>query len=230
MKKILLLLSIVLIFATFTGCKKKTSFSPSNPVTITMWHVYGEQADSPMNSLVEEFNATVGQEKGITVTVTNISGTSKIGEQLFDAKEEVPGALEMPDIFSCHTATALSLGTENLVDFQKYFTEEELKNYVPEFLEDGRMDGKLNIFPVSKSSYALFVNGSQFQRFSKETGITYDKLSTWEGFFEAAEKYYQWSEGKPFCAFDYLIRHIELDILSKGEEIKYTRTVYTRKM
>ncbi|MBQ4136664.1 MAG: extracellular solute-binding protein, partial [Clostridia bacterium] len=32
----------------------------------------------------------------------------------------------------------------------------------------------------------------------------------------------EWSDGKAFCAFDYLIRHIELDILSRYGELEYT--------
>ena len=43
-----------------------------------------------------------------------------------------------------------------------------------------------------------------------------------KSFFAAAEKYYTWSGGKPFCAFDYLIRHMELDVLSRTGEMEYT--------
>ncbi len=38
----------------------------------------------------------------------------------------------------------------------------------------------------------------------------------WDGFFEAAAKYYDWSSGKPFCAFDYLLRSVELNAISSG--------------
>jgi len=164
---------------------------------------------------VKEFNATVGQEKGIVVTVTNVTSTSKIGGQLKAAMNGEPGSPEMPDLFSAHTSHAGLLGAENLVNWDNWFSEKELKKYVPEFVESGRTDSGLSIFPVSKSSYALFINGSQFDRFSADTGVTYDDLATWEGFFAAAEKYYTWSEGKTFCALDYLIRHVELDIQSK---------------
>ena len=78
MKKFIpLLLAAIFAMVGMTGCSEKTLLSPNDPVTLTMWHVYGEQADSPMNVLVEEFNRTVGQEKGIIINVTNITGTSK---------------------------------------------------------------------------------------------------------------------------------------------------------
>ena len=47
-----------------------------------MWHVYGEQANSPMNDFVEKFNATVGKEKGIVIDVTLMSNAAQIGKTL----------------------------------------------------------------------------------------------------------------------------------------------------
>ena len=221
MTRIIVLLISVMLLIGMTGCSNPTLLDPDNPVTLSLWHVYGEQADSPMNQLIAEFNATVGQEKGIVVTVTNVTNTSKIGGQLKSALNEEPGAPEMPDLFSAHTSHAGLLGAENLVNWKDWFSEKELKEYVPEFVDSGMTDAGLSIFPVSKSSYALFLNGSQFDRFSSDTGVTYDDLATWEGFFDAAAKYYEWSGGKTFCAMDYLIRHVELDIQSKKGEATF---------
>ncbi len=227
MKKISsILLLVAFLLLTLLGCQisdgRKTLLDPANPVTLTIWHVYGEQADAPMNLLIDEFNDTVGKEKGIQIRVTNVTGTSKILSQLLEAQSGNPGALQLPDLFSCHTQNASSLGIENLLDFSEWFTENELDGYVPEFLDSGTIDGKLAVFPVSKSTYALFINGSQFDRFAADTGVTYESLADWDGFFAVAEKYYEWSNGKAFCAFDYLIRHIELDVLSKEGELEYT--------
>ncbi len=225
-KLISFLLLTATLLLTLSGCQnaagKKTLLDPANPVTLTIWHVYGEQSDAPMNLLIEEFNDTLGKDKGIQVRVTNVTGTSKILAQLLEAQADNPGAAELPDLFSCHTQNAPSLGAENLLDFGEWFSEDELAGYVPEFLDSGMLDGKLAVFPVSKSTYALFINGSQFDRFRADTGVTYESLSDWSGFFAAAEKYYEWSDGKPFCAFDYLIRHIELDVLSKAGKLEYT--------
>ena len=216
MKKLIaLIFSLLLITSAMTSCGQTTLLDPDAPVTLSLWHVYGEQADAPMNKLVEEFHATVGHEKGIVITVTNVTNTSKIGGQLKAAMNGEPGASEMPDLFSAHTSHAGLLGAENLVNWNDWFSEKELDKYVQEFVDSGITDAGLSIFPVTKSSYALFINGSQFERFSSDTGVTYEDLATWEGFFDAAEKYYEWSGGKTFCAMDYLIRHVELDLQSK---------------
>ena len=69
------------------GCGgSKTLLSPKDPTMLSIWHVYGEQADSPMNRLLTEFNDTVGREKGILLNVTNMTNSAAIGGQLQDAK------------------------------------------------------------------------------------------------------------------------------------------------
>lgn len=91
MQKFLTLLISLLLLAglvgCLAGCGEQTTLDPNNPVTLSFWHVYGEQADAPMNRHVAEFNASVGPEKGIVVTVTNVTNTSKIGGQLKSAMD-----------------------------------------------------------------------------------------------------------------------------------------------
>ncbi len=223
MKRIISLLLVGLLLLTaLTGCNKKTLLDPEKPVTLTMWHVYGEQADSPMNRLIEEFNSTVGKEKGIIIDVTLMSSTAQIGEKLLTAQANGAGALEMPDLFFCHNNNAEELGSENLLNWYEVFSNDELDSYVPAFLEDGVVSDSLSVFPVSKSTHLLFVAGTRFERFGAATGVTYDDLKTWKGFFEVAEKYYEYSGGEPFCAIDYLIRAVELNAMEKGEKDFYT--------
>lgn len=211
-----------LLLTTFAGCEKRTALNADDPVTLTLWHVYGEQADSPMNRLVEEFNQTVGKEQGIIINVSLMSSTSQIGVKLLAAKAGTLGAMEMPDLFFCHSNNAIELGVDSLLDWNELFSGEELAEYVPGFLEDGMVEGRLSVFPISKSTHLLFIAGRPFERFSEETAVTYDDLATWEGFFAAAEKYYAYSGGKPFCALDYPIRAIELNAMEKGGKSFYT--------
>lgn len=227
MKKLLsATFSFILIFCTFfafSGCgENKTLLDPSNPVTVSMWHVYGEQADSPMNELIEDFNATLGKEKGVIVNVTNISNANDIGRKLLDAKNDKAGALDMPDLFFCHTNNAMDLGVDDLIDWNDYFTKTELDAFVSDFINDGKIGDSLAVLPVSKSTHLLFVAGGVFDDFAKQAKVSYDDLSTWDGFFTVAEKYYDWSGGKPFCAIDYLTRCVELNALSQGATDLYT--------
>lgn len=225
-KRILTLLiaatALLAIPFTFVACNKNNSLlDPKKPTTLTMWHVYGEQSNSPMNDFVEKFNATVGKEKGIVIDVTLMSNASQIGKKLKDAQAGKAGSKDMPDLFFCHSGDAQSLGADNLLNWKDYFTPTELDAFVPDFLSDGMLGDRLSVFPVSKSTYLLFIAGGVFERFAAATNVSVSDLETWDGFFTVAEKYYEWSGGKPFCAIDYLIRLAELCAISDGESVSY---------
>lgn len=221
MKKLFSILLVVAItlggVIGFVGCSEsKTLLDPDNPVTLTMWHVYGEQADSPMNRLIDEFNQTVGKDNGIIVNVTLMSSATHIGQKLLDAQAGKAGTTDMPDLFFCHASNAQELGADNLIDWKDLFDEKELDTYVDDFVTNGIVDGALSVLPISKSTHCLFIAGGVFDKFALECGVSYDDLATWDGFFSVAEKYYVWSGGQPFCAIDYLLRCVELNAMSKG--------------
>ena len=220
-KRILSLLLSAALLLALSACGEDTLLNKREPVTVTFWHVYGEQSGSPMDVLVQEFNRTVGTDKGVRVQVTNLSSASMIGGFLKEAQKG--GDLQdMPDLFTCHISDATALGEDNLVDWRDWFTEEELSDFVPGFLADGTAeDGKLLLFPISKSTQLLMFNGSGFSRFSQATGANYDDLATWDGFYDTARKFSDWA-GTPFCALDYPIRAVELCALERGSGNLYT--------
>lgn len=225
MKKRLLslLLLCTLVFA-LSGCGEKTLLNKKKLVSLTFWHVYGEQAGSPVDLLVQEFNRTVGQERGVQVQVTGMSSASQIGGYLKEAQSGGKDVQEMPDLFTCHIIDALELGEDNLVPWNEQFTPDELSDFIPGFLSDGTAeDGRLLIFPVSKSTQLLMCNGSGFGRFSAATGVGYEDLAAWEGFYDAAGRFYDWSD-KPFCALDYPICAVELNALERGSGDFYTES------
>ena len=216
-RRTFLKLAAVLPGLVLAGCGgSKTLLSAKDPTMLSIWHVYGEQADSPMNRLLTEFNDTVGKEKGILLNVTNMTNSAAIGSQLQDAKADKPGALDLPDLFSAHASDASALGIETLVDWNDWFTAEDMAAYVPGFVQDGIIDGRQVVFPVSKSTQLIFLNGSQYARFAADTGAQLSTLATWDGFFTMADSYRQWSQGKPFCALDYPLRLVELNALEQG--------------
>lgn len=223
MKKIVkftLIFSLLMI--CLCGCSSSSKLDPKAPVTLTMWHVYGEQADSPMNRLITEFNETVGKEKGIIINVTRISNSKEIGAMLASAFKNEPGAPEIPDLFFSHNNNVDQIGVDNVLDWNEWFSDDELKDFMNSFLEEGTVKESLAVLPVSKSTQLLFINGSEFDRFSTTSGITYEDLSTWDGLFDASEAYFSWSDGKPMCVFDYLLRAVELNMLSQDQEVLFT--------
>ena len=130
MKKTLPIIVFVCMLALLLfGCdKQETLLDPHKPVTLTMWHVYGEQADSPMNRYVEDFNRTVGKENGIIINVTLMSNASQIGQKLVHAQHGVAGVPAMPDLFFCHNSNAQELGAEKLLNWRDFFSASDLSD------------------------------------------------------------------------------------------------------
>ena len=99
--------SILILSFTVSGCQG--SAKKSEPVVLTLWHVYGGQVDSPLNKIIDRFNDTYGKEEGIYVQVTSVSNTNTIHEAVLAAGKNEPGAAELPDIFVSYPKTVLSL-------------------------------------------------------------------------------------------------------------------------
>ena len=116
---------------------------------------------------------------------------------------------------------------DNLVDFNDYFSKEELDAYIPAFVEEGMIEDKLLIFPIAKSTEILFVDKTLFDRFARETGASLSDLQTWEGLFDTSVKYYRWTDaqtpdvendGKNFFVHDYHFNHMQIGAKSLGNE------------
>ena len=148
---------------SLSACIKQSS--KKEPVTVSIWHVYGGQVSSPLNDIIDEFNSTVGREKGIYVQVTSVSNTNSIHEAVLAASNNELGASELPNMFVSYPKTVVALKDSNiLVDYRDYFSEEKLSEFVPEFIEEGMIDGKLNILPLAKSTEIMFINKDEDAR------------------------------------------------------------------
>lgn len=163
-RKLIILLTAVALFCT--GCSG-TAKKEETPTTITVWHVYGGQTDSPLNDLIDAFNQTVGKEQRINVQVTSVSNTNTIHELVLAAANGEPGAPELPDLFVSYPKTVMALPDDSiLVDYQDYFSEEELSAFLPAFVEEGIVNDRLVVLPVAKSTEIMYINQTIFDRFS----------------------------------------------------------------
>ena len=83
---IVIAMVLAIPFSLIACAKNGTLLDPKKPTTLTMWHVYGEQVDSPMKNHIEQFNSTIGKEKGIVINVTLMSNAAQIGKKLVSAQ------------------------------------------------------------------------------------------------------------------------------------------------
>lgn len=220
-------LSVLFILSlAFSGCV--SAEKENQPLTISIWHVYGGQTDSPLNDLIDEFNETVGKDEGIHIEVTMVSNNKNIHNDILAASNFDPGAPSLPDIFVAYPSTVMAMPDDNiLVDYRDYFSVEEISRFIPSFVEDGEVGERLVCLPVAKSTELLFINKNAFDRFSAETGISVESLSTWEGLYEAAEIYAGWSDektpetendGKALFVHDFHFNYFQVGVESLGED------------
>ena len=153
------------------GSSGKTLLSPKDPTLLSIWHVYGEQADSPMNRLITEFNDTVGREKGILLNVTNMTNSAAIGGQLQDAKAGKPGALDYP--LRLVELNALEQGSGELYQGSWYdLTNETFRASWMEFAAD------TGYMPVSTAAFDAIADSPFEQQSYQRLYDVYNQMRT----------------------------------------------------
>ena len=88
----------VAVTLTLSGCNIRNLSLGDKTTTLSIWHVYGSQTESPMNDIIDEFNQSVGKDKGIVVEVTSVSDSAAIDEAVVNAADSG----NLPDIFTAY--------------------------------------------------------------------------------------------------------------------------------
>lgn len=190
-----------------------------NPVTLTMWHVYGSQTKSPLNDAIDEFNSTVGKENGVNINVVSVTSSSAIDKALSASANGEPGAEDLPDLFTAYPRVAEIVGEDKLLSWNDYFSENELSDFKDEFLSEGYFGDRLLMLPIAKSSEGFFVNKTLFDKFSSQTGVSVNNLKTFDGLFETANIYYDWSEGQNFTQINDFYNYAYVGMKVYGSEL-----------
>lgn len=209
MRKILCLLCCCLLLPGAAGALSLPKLSPDNPQTITLWTYYLGEQKRALDTLVAEFNATVGYERGVVVEAQAKGGVSELAEAVRASAYKEPGSDPAPDMFLAYADSAYELAREGfLKPFNLYIEPEELASFVPDFLAEGDLlgDGQTYLLPVAKSTEVLVVNTTAVDAFLAETqaqNLSYDSFATWEGIVQLSQAYYDWTlqETGTGCAF-----------------------------
>lgn len=214
-----------------SGCGSKSPLDPKDPVSLTVWHYYNGAQQIAFDALTEEFNDTVGREKGIYVQGYSQGSVSDLEAAVRDAAAGKVGADAIPDIFSSYADTAYELEQAGvLTDLSSYLTKEELAKYVDSYIEEGRIagEGTLKIFPTAKSTEIMMLNKTDWEPFSAACGVSLDDLKTIEGVAAAARAYYEWTDsltpdipedGKAFYGRDAVANYFIIGMQQLGVEL-----------
>ncbi len=237
MRKKILLSALITGISIFTlcGCGKKDEearlLDPNKPVSLTIWHYYNGMQQAAFDELVDEFNSTVGREKGIYIESYSQGSVDDLEQAIMSSVNGEIGSKELPDIFSSYSDTVFEMQqTGKVADLSQYFTEDELAAYVDGYVEEGRFvdEDSLYIFPTAKSTEIMMLNKTDWDVFSAECGVSTDDLSTVEGITRVAGIYYEWTDsltpeilndGKAFYGRDSMSNYFIIGMKQMGVEI-----------
>ena len=201
MKKLLTLTAIALFalgFA-FAGGASETAAtaasddgivkSVSEPITIEFWHSFSGDVQLPVvEALVQEFNDTVGKEKGITVVpVAQGSGPQLYSKVIGAIKSgDVPAVAMTKVIYNEDYVTA-----DASIDLTPYINDKEVgiddfDDFFPAFQEESTGYSKEGTYslPLAKNVDVVYYNKDFFEANGLEVPKTWDELE------EVAQKIY----------------------------------------
>lgn len=206
------------------GCAQRESagLNPDQPVVITLWHSYNAYAKSVFDQLVTQFNSTRGMELGIVVETYGYGSSSELDDALYNSANRIIGSDPLPDLFTAYPDSACRLDRiVPLAELDGYFNEEEMAVYRKEFLDEGVFEGETShkMLPIAKSTELLYINQTDWEKFSREAKISDSALTTWEGLAKTAETYYEWSGGKAFLGNNMLNEFAVLTAAQAGAEV-----------
>lgn len=231
LKKLLCLAAVPALFLTGCGGSDKSPLDPKDPVSLTIWHYYNGSQQVAFDALAQEFNETVGREKGIYVQSYSQGSVPDLEAAVRDSIAGKVGAEKMPDIFSSYADTAYEVEQAGaLANLSDYLSESDLERYVDSYMEEGRIaaDGSLRIFPTAKSTEIMMINKTDWELFSQATGASLENLATMEGVAATAQAYYEWTDsltpdvpgdGKAFYGRDALANYFIIGMKQLGVEI-----------
>lgn len=210
--------------------QESVKLDPDHPVTVTIWHYYNGTQLEALNELIQEFNETEGKKQGIVVEGISQGNVSSLQKAVLDAAEHKAGTGSMPSIFAAYADTAYEVDQLGYAaDLSSYFTEEELAEYVDEYIEEGKFseNGELKIFPTAKSTEVFVMNKTDWEKFAEATGAEMEQLQTIEGVTKTAEEYYRWTDslteepgdGKAFYGRDAMANYMIIGAKQLGVEI-----------
>lgn len=236
MKKWIALCGAVLALGLLTACSQTgrdaslPRLDPQNPVSLEIWHYYNGPQKTAFDTMVTEFNETVGLEQGIVVEAFSQGSVNELAAKIADSAAQKVGSEELPNIFAAYADTAFLVdGLGLLADLDPYLTDEAWSGYRAEFIEEGRIraDGGLKIFPVAKSVELLMLNRTDWDKFSSATGAQLSDLETLEGITATARAYYAWTDsltdapddGKAFFGRDAMANYCIIGSRQLGAEV-----------
>lgn len=220
-KRMLCAAVAALMVVPLSACGQKPLLDPEHPTSVSIWHYYNGKQQEAFDQLVSEFNDTYGAQTGIVVTAESKGGVDDLAATVAASAEREVGSEELPNLFATYADTAYILHQKDiLADLKPYLSEDEMKEYIPSFWQEGELSaGQFYVFPIAKSTELFYLNETDWAPFAEATDTDLSSLDTWEELAKVAETYYNWSGGKAFFGRDAFPNHLIVGSKQLGKEL-----------
>ena len=158
-------------------------FNTEEQVVINFYHTMGQNLVEVLDAFIGEGSEFQQMYPNIIVKEKSVGNYTDIRDQL---TTEISAGANDANISYCypdHVARYLKAQSvvtlDNLMYDSEYgYSETELKDYVPAFLEEGQSfgDGKTYCLPFSKSSEVLYYDATFFQKNNLTVPTTWDEM------------------------------------------------------
>lgn len=184
MKKILLLLTILMLFLTLNGCSKKEK-SNSGTVTIKFWHSLVSSSIPALQDLIKKFEA---ENPGIKIDAQYIPSGDALIQKLVTAIRSKTA----PDISWLHSDFLEDLVQADAIYKMDEFikgkdgiSETDLNDIYPALIQFSKWKGTLYSLPMEATNLALLYNKDMF----RAAGLDPNKPpATWDELYTYAKK------------------------------------------
>lgn len=230
-KKTILLCAVCALGLFLSACGDNSPLDPKNPTKITVWTYYNGDQLSAFDGMVEEFNTTVGEQKGIIVKSVSQGSVNDLETNVLAAVQGEVGADEVPNIFMAYADTAYAVDQlGQVVDLKDYLSDEEKNAYIDSYLKEGDFagTGEIKIFPTAKSLELLVINKTDWDAFAAATGASYNDMADMEGLTATAARYFEWTDsltpdvpddGRALFGRDAMANYMLIGSMQLGQEI-----------
>ncbi len=199
--------------------------------SIEVWTYYGGAQKIAFDNIIDEFNSTIGKEKNIFVKHSSFGHIGDLNSALIASAKGDVGASILPNLFITYKEIGMEVNElHEMVDFYKYYSADEIADYVDEFIDMGKISKKdgdrLIMFPIVRASNLIMLNDTDFSAIKDKIGVDYKDLETFEGIVEVSKKYYEYTDkmteepgdGKAFFAIDSLPNYVFLGSKQLGQD------------
>lgn len=165
--RLLTLAAVAALSAATAGCAKTAAGAPQSgeeaqgPVQLTYWYSWKDKIAENNTERIQEFNDTVGKEKGIVVTA-EYQGTY---EELHSKLKSAFVAGEEPDVCVMEIASIQTFAEGGIIQpIGEFMDQEDVADFYPGLMENCYVNRTLYGIPYLRSTPVLYYNKTLFEK------------------------------------------------------------------